>query len=384
LFDRSDGKISQDGTEVVLKLFQTDWDLGNNEFSSGENANNLTSSYYIYPLSCANAVVASSLNDACNPNPAPEPGNNPTPAPPPSPNPGDVVGISFFRDKNYSGLIRKLGYGEQDFSDDFLSVRMDNSNMHFTTYDQGGGKDCFDANRFGGSTQYHSMNDHGDWWHKTTRIKVEYGSCPQGNPPTKWVVFFREKNFVDRFTEKPIGFNGGFTDNFQSVKLDEGVSFITVNDKGETTCFDKWRFDGRNESSSFNDHGDWWHNTVAIMVQNNLCPPSTAELLSPRGEIPFNTDVTLVVRPPNNAVSVYGELWGLSTGPWYFNQPVANSNWHVGYLPSGDYTVVLQAVNDNGRSQRVEIKFSVQSVQDWRVPSKLGIECNGKEVVVFG
>lgn len=243
---------------------QSDFNFANDGYTSNNQSfsvDNTVSSVRVSYNNCSNLAVSADVRAtlSCDPNPAPQPGDNPTPAPTTQPNPSSFEGITFYREKNYNNPIRELGIGEHSFTDDFLSVRMDTSNMHFTVMDEGGGKDCFDTARLGG-TQYPSFNDHGDWWHKTSRIKVEYGSCPQGQAPTKWVVFFREKNFVNRFTEKPIGWEGAFTEDFLSVKLDMGVSFIAVDERNETRCFDLWDFGGKQEYPSFNDHGDWWHN----------------------------------------------------------------------------------------------------------------------------
>lgn len=364
LYQRSDGKISVDGTEGKLTLYQSQFRLEDNEFSSGENADHGVSSMYVFQTNCTDNTVSAANTQNCEPPPLEAQPGIPPQSAPPMPNLADVVGITFFREKNFSNQINKLGYGQHDFSEDFLSVRLDNSDMHFTVFNSGGGNDCFDSRRLGDRIEHPSFIDHGDWWHATTRIKVEYGSCPQGQPPAKRVAFYREKNFSGHIADKPVGFNGGFTDNYLSVRLDEGISYITINDKNESRCWDKWDFDGRQENASIIDHGDWWQNTVSVMVQNTMCPPHDAHLLSPLGNVPYNTDVTLTIRKPEGGMSVYGELWGLSTGVWYFNQPVADLSWHVGVLPPGQYTMFLRGVNDYGRSNATEARFTVLPAPD--------------------
>lgn len=371
----------------------SDWNFSNDGYvfnNQSISVDNTISAIRISANNCSSLGVAAATTSAtlsCDPNPAPQPGE-PTPAPTTQPNPSTFVGISFFRDKNYGGLIRKLGTGEHEFPDDFLSVRMDTGNFHFTVLDDGGGHDCFDTTRFGGATQYPSFNDHGDWWSRTTRIKIEYGSCPQGPAPTKWVVFFREKNFVNRFTEKPIGYEDTFTDDFQSVKLDPGVSFLAVNEHNQTRCFDLWDFGGSQESSSFNDHGDWWQNTKWIRIQGHLCPPHDVQLNYPQqgSELPFNTDITLDLNIPANTTSVYGEIWGLAEA-WQWHQPASNRYWHLGvFPPGGPYTVRLRPVNDSGFGNWTDFRFSVKRPPDCNDVTATGITlfdaalCSGEQI----
>lgn len=320
---------------------------------------------YIEPNSCTIGQVSSASTTACGepvptPVPAPTPApNNPNPAP--TPNPSDFSGISFYREKNYGVFIKKLGYGLFNFADDFLSVRMDRSDMRFYVVDAGGGKDCFDYNRLGGRPEYPSFNDHGEWWQTTVRVSVEYGSCPQSNPPAKKIILYRQTNFGDQLTVKEVGWEGDFTDNFQSVRLDEGVSFYARDERGVNRCFDLGDFNGRNESATFGDHGDWWQNTVWMRVQGHLCEPHDVHMTSPvkGSSVPYNTDITVQFNVPYNTISVYGELHGLSE-VWRYNQPANVNTWHLGYLPPGNYTVWLRAANDNGSSNWTENKFSVQ------------------------
>lgn len=286
----------------------------------------------------------------------PTPGDSTTP---PNPDPASNVGVRFFTEKQYQGSNTKLGYGTHDFSTNFLSVQMDRNDMHFFVYDSGGGRDCFDYARFNNSTQYPSFNDHGDWWDKTIRVSVESGVCPGSPDPNRKVTFYSEKQYQGSSWQKQVGFDGGMTDNFYSVRIDEGISFILTNTFGQPRCFDKYSFNGNNEYPSFNDHGDWWDNTVAVKVQSFQCPPAAPNFQSPgvNATVPYG-NVVVQYQPYLGSESIRGELHGLPQ-VWYFSQPESVTSWNLGALPAGSYTVKLWAVSSHGTSDIVTRNFTV-------------------------
>lgn len=288
--------------------------------------------------------------------PAPDPGDSSTP---PTPDPSANVGVRFYAEKEYQGTSTKLGYGTHDFTTNFLSVQMDRNDMHFYVYDSGGGNDCFDFARFGNSTQYHSFNDHGDWWDKTVRVSIQSGVCPGSPDPNRKVTFYSEKHYQGASWQKQVGFDGGMTDNFYSVRIDEGISFILTNTHGERRCFDKFSFGGNNEYHSFNDHGDWWDNTVTVKVQSIQCPPAAPNFQSPgvNATVPYG-NVVVQYQPYLGSESIRGELHGLPQ-VWYFSQPESITSWNLGPLPTGSYTVKLWAVSSHGNSDVATRSFTV-------------------------
>ncbi|MCA9361958.1 M23 family metallopeptidase, partial [Candidatus Kaiserbacteria bacterium] len=288
--------------------------------------------------------------------PAPDPGDSSTP---PTPDPSSNVGVRFFTEKQYQGSSTKLGYGTYDFTTNFLSVQMDRNDMHFYVYDSVGNHDCFDFARFGNSTQYPSFNDHGDWWDKTVRVSVESGVCPGSPNPNRKVTFYSEKHYQGASWQKQVGFDGGMTDNFYSVRIDEGISFILTNTFGQQRCFDKFSFNGNNEYPSFNDHGDWWDNTVAVKVQSIQCPPAEPNIQSPgvNATVPYG-NVVVQYQPYLGSESIRGELRGLSE-IWYFSQPDWVTSWNLGAIPAGTYTVNLWAVSSHGASNVATRSFTV-------------------------
>lgn len=288
--------------------------------------------------------------------PAPDPDDSSTP---PNPDPNSVVGVRFFTEKHYQGSSTKLGYGTHDFATNFWSVQMDRTDMHFFVYDSGGTRDCFDFARFNNSTQYSSFNDHGDWWDKTVRVVIESGVCPGSPNPNRKVTFYSEKNYQGSFWQKQVGFDAGMTDNFYSVKIDEGIAFFLTNTFGQQRCFDKFSFNGNNEYPTFNDHGDWWDNTIAVKVQTQQCTPEPPRIDNPgaNAAIPYGS-VVIDYHPWLGSESIRGELHGLSE-VWQFSQPESVRSWNLGALPAGSYTVKLWAVSSHGTSGIATRNFTV-------------------------
>ncbi len=203
------------------------------------------------------------------------------------------------------------------------------------------------------------------WQNKIEWAELVYGGTCAIEQPSRGVTFFSDKNYTGSSWKKTVGFGGGMTDNFNSVRMDDGdMSFVLTNTYGESTCFDKYRFDNLSlQHHSMIDHGDWWDNTVWVFVDNKPCrplPPYVTDGVQWKGEYPYGTNLTITYRPQRGSGTTLGELTSSSGDKLYLSAPESQTTWVTGPLNPGWYTGYLYSVSDHGLSDRVYLEFTIK------------------------
>ncbi len=209
-----------------------------------------------------------------------------------------------------------------------------------------------------------SIENLGDWTNRIQWAQLVYGGTCEVSQPSRGVKFYTEKYYQGGTWKRELGSNQSMTDNFYSIRLDDGnLSAVITNKYGEELCLDKYRFNDMTLGHhNMGDFGNWWEDTVWARIDGQPCrplPPYIKGGMQWQGVYPYGTSFAITYEPQQGSGTTVGELTSSSGDKLYLAQPETQKIWNLGVVNPGYYAGYIYSISDHGVSVSIPIEFTV-------------------------